>query len=131
MSIAECLMLKELYGLYKIDQAGVIQAFQSENDDYSKAMDSFIFGHNIFDEVLPFDNIAEFYRRIETFRASSAATESFRFDCKFYDRIVPVNVRFTRSRMSDISEKDQCIFLDIRKINPPNFKNKEQGNGNK
>ena len=76
---ASLLIAQELLGLFELDDDGDILYYRMDSTGTSPDMT----GHNFYDEVAPFENVAEFRRCVTDFTRGAKAADSFDFDCHY------------------------------------------------
>jgi len=106
---------QELFGLFELDTVGtVLYSRVRENNQLLNSKPDWV-GQNYFEEVAPFENINEFRRRFTNFVKGRHSAESFTFDCRFQETIIPVKVLMSGAYEVSSSEPANIVILDIRK----------------
>ena len=83
---------QELFGLFELDATGtVLYSRIRHNNKLMNAKPDWI-GQNYFEEIAPFENISEFRRRFTNFIKGTQTSESFTFECRFQETVVPIKV---------------------------------------
>lgn len=106
---------RDLCGLYEITQTGEILYSRVRQKNALLNLKPEIVGKNFFDEVLLFDNAADFRRRVESFWKMTENTQSFFFDLQFADSNLPIKVLLIRVSRFDRINIEKFIIVDIRK----------------
>ena len=98
-------------GLFEIDDAGTVLYCRTSAEKPAS-----VSGFNFFDEVAPFENMAEFRRRFNGFIKSHISSKSFSFNCRINGEIVPAKILLVRIIERSDNERADAIIVDIRKI---------------
>lgn len=114
MNYASNLTSEELFGLFELDAAGTVLYSRVRQDNQLINAKPDWIGQNYFEEVAPFENIGEFRRRFTNFIRGRQTAESFTFDCRFRETIVPVKVMMAGAYEVGSSEPANIVILDIR-----------------
>lgn len=115
MNFISMLSSRDLCGLYEITQTGEILYSRVRQKNALLNLKPEIVGKNFFDEVLLFDNAADFRRRVESFWKMTENTQSFFFDLQFADSNLPIKVLLIRVSRFDRINIEKFIIVDIRK----------------
>lgn len=105
---------RNLFGLLELDPAGMVLYSRIDRDNDQDATPD-LNGSNFFTEVVSFLNGAEFRQRIENFTQRDIPAESFTFDCKFEDCMVPVRVLLARMRERSDGNRTKSVLVHIKK----------------
>lgn len=106
------------FGLFELDEAGTVLYSRVEPDGRAGMKGPDLAGQNFFEEVLPFENSAEFRRRIASFAKSSSEADNFIFNCRINSASQPIRVLLARIRNRGDQNQSQSILLHIRKSSP-------------
>ncbi len=102
---------EELFGLFELDEAGTVLYSRIEPAGTGSNMA----GRNFYDEVAPFENVAEFRRHVTEFTRSASPADSFKFDCRYMGCVCPVKVLLARIRERTSNERTKSVLVHIRK----------------
>lgn len=106
---------EELFGLFELDEAGTVLYSRIEHDGEPRAAWPDVSGRNFYEEVAPFDNVAEFRRRVAEFTGGASPADSFKFDCRCGDSVSPVKVLLARIRERVNHDRTKSVLVHIRK----------------
>jgi hypothetical protein len=113
---ASNLTSQDLYGLFELDATGtVLYSRVRYNNRLINAKPDWI-GQNYFEEIAPFENTREFRRRFMNFVQGTQTAESFTFECRFQEMVVPVKVLMAGAYESGSGKPANIIILDIRRF---------------
>jgi len=73
-------------------------------------------GRNFYDEVAPFENVAEFRRLVTEFARGATPADSFKFDCRYEGCVHPVKVLLARIRERVNHDRTKSVLVHIRKV---------------
>ena len=82
----------ELLGLFELDSNGKVLYYRMDSAEASHDM----IGHNFYEEVAFFGNVADFRRCVTDFTRSVKAADSFDFECHYDGSDHPVRVLLAR-----------------------------------
>lgn len=108
---ASLLTGEELFGLFELDEAGMVLYSRIEPDGTGPDMS----GRNFYEEVAPFENVAEFRRLVTDFAHGASPADSFKFDCQYEDCVHPINVLLARIRERLNHNRTKSVLVHIRK----------------
>lgn len=111
MSVA-LLTAQQLPGLFELDARGKVLYHRMDSFDTPPDMT----GHNFYDEVASFDNVAEFRQCVTDFTEGAKPADSFDFDCHYSGSDHPVRVLLARI----------CERLDRNTRNPSSCTSDEE-----
>ena len=114
MSVA-LLTAQELLGLFELDGAGKVLYYRKDSDEERGGAAVEMAGHNFYDEVAPFENVAEFRRLVTEFTRGPKPADSFDFDCHYEDSAHPVRVLLARICERVNRNKTKSILVHIRR----------------
>lgn len=103
---------EELLGLFELDEAGTVLYSRIEPGGTGPEMS----GRNFYDEVAPFENVAEFRRHVTEFTLGASPADSFKFDCQYAGCIHPVKVLLARIRERVHHDRTKSVLVHIRKV---------------
>jgi hypothetical protein len=109
---------QKLFGLFELDPLGTVLYSRIELEDKALEEAPNVAGHNFFEEVAPFENVAELRRRISNFLNSDGQAENFHFTCQCDTGPLPVKVLLARIRERSGGEHTKSILVHIRKVQP-------------
>ena len=72
-------------------------------------------GRNFYEEVAPFENVAEFRRLVNEFAHGASPADSFKFDCRYEDCVHPIKVLLARIRERLNHDRTKSVLVHIRK----------------
>jgi ferredoxin len=107
---ATVLTAPELLGLFELDDDGKVLYYRSDSADLLPD----ITGHNFYDEVARFENVADFRRCVADFTHSAKAADSFDFDCNYKTSNQSVRVLVARIRESENQNNTKSVLVHIR-----------------
>jgi hypothetical protein len=109
---------QKLFGLYELDDAGLVLYSRIEADGSESGVRAVAdaAGQNYFDEVAPFENVDEFRLLIANFTRGHRLADSFNFTCRLDDGPLPVRVLLARIRERTNGEQLKSILVHIRKV---------------
>src|SRR5690348_6721256 len=116
MSVA-LLTAQELLGLFELDGAGKVLYYRKDADEERGGASLNMAGHNFYDEVASFENVAEFRRFVTEFTRGPKAADSFDFDCHYEDSDHPVRVLLARICEHVNRSQTKSILVHIRRGN--------------
>jgi hypothetical protein len=114
MSVA-LLTAQELLGLFELDGSGKVLYYRLDSDEEQGGSSLGMAGHNFYDEVASFENVAEFRRFVTEFTRGPKAADSFDFDCHYEDSDHPVRVLLARICERVNRNKTKSILVHIRR----------------
>ncbi len=114
MSVA-LLTAQELLGLFELDGSGKVLYYRMNSDEEPGGASLDMAGRNFYDEVAPFENVAEFRRFVTEFTRGSKAADSFDFDCQYEDSDHPVRVLLARICERVNRNKTKSVLVHIRR----------------
>ena len=100
----------KILGLFEIDTAGTVLYYRMDSADELPDMT----GHNFYEEVARFENVADFQRCVTDFSHSAKAADSFDFDCHYDSSDHPVRVLLARIRENLNRNNTKSVLLHIR-----------------
>lgn len=108
---------RNFFGLFELDDAGIVLYSRIEPDGRSKdaAGTRSLAGQNFFKEIVPCENGDELRRRITRFAASEVQADNFIFQCRINSDSVAVKVLLARISERSNGEKTKSILVHIRK----------------
>jgi hypothetical protein len=96
----------ELFGLYELDDQGIVK--------YSKGhMDHPLIGQDFF-ELAPIQNRDDLRRQFRRFVGGHRASDSFTFDCFVNEAVVRARVSMTRAFQTEYFPPEKIVMVDIR-----------------
>ena len=114
---------QELLGLFELDDAGKVLYYRMDSTGTWPDMT----GHNFYDEVAPFANVAEFRQCVTDFTQGVKAADSFDFDCHYDGSDHPVRVLLARIRERVDRNNTKSILVHIRRGVTPGNNRGERG----
>jgi hypothetical protein len=102
---------QELLGLFELDAGGKVLYYRMDSADTSPDLT----GHNFYDEVAPFDNVAEFRRCVTDFTQGAKAADSFHFDCHYDGSNHAVRVLLARISERANRNSTKSVLVHIRR----------------
>jgi hypothetical protein len=112
---ASLLTGEELFGLFELDETGTVLYSRIEPDGESGGTGPDISGRNFYEEVAPFENVAEFRRYVAEFARGARPADSFKFDCRYEGCVYPVKVLLARIRERVNHERTKSVLVHIRR----------------
>ncbi len=110
---------QKLFGLFEIDDAGTVLYSRIEPDGEPRrdtaATVPDVAGRNFYEEVVSFENVEEFRRRVTQFALSTSPADNFYFDCRYEGAELPVRVLLARVRERVNHERTKSVLLHIRR----------------
>jgi hypothetical protein len=109
---------QNLFGLFELDPAGTILYSRIEptgGDTANGLSATDVTGRNFFDEVVSFENVEEFRRRVADFTRSGGHANNFNFNCQFDSEFEAVRVLLARIRERAEGNHTKSILMHIRK----------------
>jgi photoactive yellow protein len=116
MNYTSILTSNNLFGVFELDKSGTIHYFGAGQNGTLHMSEPDLAGRNFFYDAASFKNIDEFQWRFKSFVSTSAASDSFDFKFKFYERAAKVKVMFLRVHQRDFDGNSEMIIADIREI---------------
>lgn len=116
MKQASLLNQKELFGLFEISETGTVLYARIRRRNTLIDAKPALVGRNFFDEVLPFENVADFRRRFKNFLENADSSDNFIFGCRSKKGVLQVKVLLMR--VSEDGERLKFVIVDIREIEP-------------
>jgi hypothetical protein len=101
---------QELLGLFELDDDGKVLYCRMDSDGTPADMT----GHNFYDDVASFDNVAEFRRCVTDFTRNGRAADSFDFDCRYDGCDHPVRVLLARITDRVDRKNTKSVLVHIR-----------------
>lgn len=105
-----------LYGFYELDAEGIVIHSRVKQDAEWLNITPAVTGRNFFEEVFPGENAEEFRRRFNRFLSNRNSIESFTFNCRLYEIVLPVKVMLVRVSERENSERANLVIVDIREV---------------
>jgi hypothetical protein len=116
MSMATQLQQK-CFGLFELDSTGKVLYSRMERDGVGAgAFSPELTGRNFYTEVVPFKNVGEFQRRLDSFSRSSQQADSIHFTCDYEDGPLAVKILLARIRERTEQAVTKSILVHIRKL---------------
>jgi hypothetical protein len=113
---ASLVTLEEPFGLFELDEAGTVLYSRIEPDGGPpRGAGPDVSGRNFYEEVAPFDNVADFRRLVAEFTRGPSPADSFNFDCRRGDFVRPVKVLLARMRERLNRDRTKSVLVHIRK----------------
>ncbi|HEU4594248.1 MAG TPA: hypothetical protein VFS10_03685 [Pyrinomonadaceae bacterium] len=112
---ASLLTGEELLGLFELDEAGTVLYSRTEPDGEPGGTGPDMSGRNFYDEVVPFENVAEFRRLVTEFTRGASPADSFKFDCRYEGCVHPVKVLLARICEHMNHDRTKSVLVHIRK----------------
>jgi hypothetical protein len=112
---ASLLTGEELFGLFELDEAGTVLYSRIEPDGEPCGTAPDMSGRNFYEEVAPFENVAEFRRLVTEFAHGASPADSFKFDCRYEGCVYPVKVLLARIRERVNHDRTKSVLVHIRK----------------
>jgi hypothetical protein len=112
---ASLLTGEELFGLFELDEAGTILYSRIEPDGQPGGGGPDMSGCNFYEEVAPFENVAEFRRLVTEFAHGASPADSFKFDCRYDGCVHPVKVLLARIRERTDYDRIKSVLVHIRR----------------
>jgi hypothetical protein len=106
---------EELCGLFELDDDGTILYSRMEPAGEPCAACADVAGRNFYDEVAPFENVAEFRQLVTEFAHGASPADSFKFDCRYEGCVHPVKVLLARIRERTDYERMKSVLVHIRR----------------
>ena len=106
---------RDLFGLFELDESGTVLYSRVRRDNALINERPAMVGRNFFDEVIPFENAAEFRRRFENFINGTHSSDNFIFNCRIKNSILPVKVLLMRIYDYGKDRQLKFVIVDIRK----------------
>ena len=107
---------EELFGLFELNEAGTVLYSRREPDGGPGGAGPDMSGRNFYDEVAPFENVAEFRRRVNEFTRGPSPADSFKFDCRYTGCVRQVKVLIARIRERAHNDRTKSVLVHIRKV---------------
>lgn len=114
---AHTLSRPALCGMFELDAAGTVLYSRAGADGPAGGPAPDLTGCNFFDEAADFSNAAELRRRVNLFRASRAAADSFNFTCEYDDGPAPVRILLARIRERADYDNTSSVLIHVRRRN--------------
>ena|SRR5256885_17024928 len=115
MMSATILRQQKLYGLFELDESGVVLYYRVEPTEGPSGPSPIITGRNFFNEIAPFENVDEFRLRLAQFIRGVQQADIFNFTCQLDHGPVFVKVLLARVRERSNGERTKSILVHIRK----------------
>jgi hypothetical protein len=112
---ASLLTGEELFGLFELDEAGTVLYSRIEPDGEPCDTAPDMSGLNFYDEVAPFENVAEFRQLVTEFAHGANPADSFKFDCRYEGCVQPVKVLLARIRERTNHDRMKSVLVHIRR----------------
>lgn len=112
---ASLLTGEELFGLFELDEDGTVLYSRIEPDGEPGGTAPDVSGRNFYDEVAPFENVAEFRRHVAEFTRGVGPADSFKFDCRYDGCVRPVKVLLARIRERMNHDRTKSVLVHIRR----------------
>jgi hypothetical protein len=100
----------KLLGLFELDHAGTVLYYRMDSAELLPD----ITGHNFYDEVAHFENVADFRRCVAEFDDGAKDADSFDFDCHYDSANQQVRVLLARIRESVDRNNTKSVLVHIR-----------------
>lgn len=107
---------QKLFGLFELDATGKVIYARVEPADGSGQLGPNVAGRNFYEEVAPFDNVAELRWQINLFAQSASPADHFNFNCRYGEQALPVRVLLARLSERTNDERRTSILVHIRKV---------------
>lgn len=105
--------------MLELDAAGTVLYFRTEQNAESADAPPDITGRNFYYDVAPFLNVEEFHEYLDDFNTSDEHANSFKFNCKYDNEIVPVRVLLARLCERTGQQMRKSTLVHIREQRPP------------
>ena len=105
---------EELFGLFELDDAGVVRYSRPVFSVRQNDGEDPLIGQNFFEHAL-FGNIDDLHRHFKRFVYSHRGAESFTLDCLFETETIKAKVLMTRAFETELFPASNVVMLDIRK----------------
>jgi len=112
---ASLLTAQGLLGLFELDGSGKVLYYRIDSDEEPDGSSLDLTGHNFYDEMASFENVAEFRRFVTEFTRGPKAADSFDFNCHYEGSDHPVRVLLARIRERVNRNKTKSILVHIRR----------------
>src|SRR5215216_2506263 len=122
---ASLLTAQELLGLFELDDVGKILYYRM--DSAGTSLD--LTGHNFYDEIAPFENVAEFRQCVTDFTRGAKAADSFDFDGHYDGSDHPVRVLLARICERVNRNNTKSVLVHIRRGVTLNTPRNSRGEG--
>jgi hypothetical protein len=109
------LTAQELFGLFELDAAGMVLYHRIEPDGEAGGTSPDMSGRNFYEEVAPFENVADFRRLVNEFAHGASPADSFKFDCRYEGCVHPIKVLLARIRERLNHDRTKSVLMHIRK----------------
>src|ERR1043165_2479543 len=112
---ASLLTAQGLLGLFELDGSGKVLYYRIDSDEEPGGSSLDLTGHNFYDEMASFENVAEFRPFVTEFNSGPKAADSFDFNCHYEGSDHPVRVLLARIRERVNRNKTKSILVHIRR----------------
>ena len=103
-------------GLFELDTTGRVLYFRLEPREQSPGALPDFTGRNLYEEVLPFENVEEFRNLVTEFARGKSPADSFRFDCRYQDDTLAIKVLLARISARTDTQRMKSVLVYIRKV---------------
>lgn len=104
------------FGLYELSGDGTVLYSRGRSERGLDIPADESVGRDYFQEIAPFENIADLRRHFRRFLTEDGASHTFVFDCLFKSEVVRAKVFMTRASEVEHDHTGGIVILDIRKF---------------
>lgn len=116
MNTAALSLTTDLFGIYEMDESGMVFYYKGETRVSPNHSAPTIVGRNFFDDIAVFQNVSEFQRRFKNFIAGSHASDDFKFNFHLPEKVLEGRVKMMRVRERQNDKSNDLVIVDIRQV---------------